>query len=87
LLFNNAHLLGVAAAIGRSEGEVDSQMLQRELAITQSAAQRSLRVLESVELLQRLDRTNRTSALRFRRSPHAFWTSAMELERASERAA
>lgn len=87
VLFNNSHLLGVAAAIARSEGEVDSQMLQGELAIAQSTAQRALRVFEDVRLLERLERTSRTAVLRYRRAPHAFWDTASTLHREAEHAA
>jgi DNA-binding GntR family transcriptional regulator len=80
-LFNNAHLLSVAAAIGQADAgdDVTSQTLQSQLSLGQSSVQRVLSVLEEVELLKRLDRGARTDPVRFHRLDHAFWTAARDL--------
>lgn len=80
-LFNNAHLLSVAAAIAQGDvGEdVTSQTLQGQLSLGQSTVYRVLSVLEEVELLERLDRGARTDSVRFHRVDHAFWEATRDL--------
>ena len=81
VLFNNAHLLSVAAAIARApiDDVVTSMKLQRQLSLGQSTVHRVLSVLEEVELLERLDRRARTAPLRFRRVEHPFWAASTDL--------
>lgn len=82
LLFNNVHMLRVAAAIGTGEDVVDSMELQVRLDLGQSAVQRILVALEGVGLMERLERQSRTEPLRFRRVKHSFWDAAQELAHA-----
>ena len=81
-LFNNTHMLSVAEAIGAGGEVVDSQSLQLQLGLGQSAVQRILVTLEGVGLMERLERQGRTEPIRFRRVSHAFWDAARELARA-----
>ncbi|MDQ1074802.1 putative transcriptional regulator [Microbacterium testaceum] len=78
-MFNNVHMLRVAGVISHGDDVVDSQRLQRELELGQSAVQRILVTLEGVGLMERLERQVRTEPVRFRRLPHSFWRAAQEL--------
>jgi DNA-binding MarR family transcriptional regulator len=83
LLFNNAHVLSIAAVIGEGESTIDSKTLQTKLALSQSTVQRVLRMLERIGLLERQERAARTEPLRYRRIPHGFWSSASDLHEAA----
>ena len=85
LLFNNVHVLSIAAMIDEGESTVDSKTLQVKLALSQSTVQRALRMLEGIGLLERQERTARTESLRYRRMPHRFWGSASDLHEAAGR--
>ncbi|MDN4641852.1 helix-turn-helix domain-containing protein [Agreia sp. PsM10] len=84
LLFNNAHVLSIAAMIEEGQSTIDSKTLQANLALSQSTVQRVLRTLEGIGLLERQERTARTESLRYRRIPHGFWSSARALHDADE---
>ena len=86
LLFNNVHVLSIAAMINEGDSTISSKTLQVKLALSQSTVQRVLRVLEGVGLLERQERKIRTESLLYRRIPHDFWSSASDLHEAAEAA-
>jgi len=85
MLFNNAHMLRVAAEIHAGGEQIDARTLQRRIPLGQSAVHRVLRTLEGVELLTRQERTSRTDVLQYTRADHPFWASAATLFFAAER--
>lgn len=85
MLFNNAHLLRVAAAISLGPAETDCGTLQRELALGQTAVRRVLRTLEGVSLLERLERRSQTDPIKYRKVAHPFWDATLDLLTAAER--
>jgi DNA-binding transcriptional ArsR family regulator len=78
-LFNDVHFLSVAAAVGLGPRETDALQIQATSGLSQPAVRRVLIDLESVELIERLERESRTMPQTYRRNRHLFWEAAAAL--------
>ena len=78
-LFNNVHMLRIAAEIGQGPEKFSSVSLQDALGLGQSTVRRTVRALEDAGLVERTVRSAQTNPLEYSRTPHSFWSAVVDL--------
>lgn len=79
LLFNNSHMLHIAAAIAGSSDSFNSLFLQEKLSLGQSTVQRTISRLEKLELVIRYPRKGAYLPLMYSKVEHSFWDTVLDI--------